>query len=538
MRDIPGSSGPRSELVDWYLFRKIINGLRIRPQFRTMFSVRSDCLLQSIISTYPCETEPNHKSPDFSDYWSLKICHGVNAYSSVEAYAAVRASLSKLKLSASDLENFERATGLKSEQFSNTFLVQLSGYLIEHYWEVDNLRLRRLLSEDTEKIAPVRLLFDYIENDFINEGHSTSRFELLKAVLFTVAIENRSTGTTAPLERIAALSHLSQDEIRPQLDYLCSWGVVLEERQVSGRLSFRVGHDLIGDYVIDHERLSAGSRFKDAIQSLSYLRARNSSMIRVKSFPSLFGDIGSNTNFGQLLILLYIFLGVVKITFPGFCDVLAATAAEISNSTPSTSCKETLPSFPAIFIMDCVWLNYIYILTRGYLSVTLRTNITRHLSAVLPGLGALLAIVFSQTLQFALIPIFVVGLLLGVVLALGSKTGDFSGNVAEENFRWGYRTMFNMLFAACLMIFAPVFINPGQETVRFFSEAISMSNRIFGITLSSSPVTLSSTTWMFFGGALMTYFCWHISAEQQGRLSIAARLALHDRARADHEKLA
>jgi ABC-type transport system involved in cytochrome c biogenesis permease subunit len=180
-------------------------------------------------------------------------------------------------------------------------------------------------------------------------------------------------------------------------------------------------------------------------------------------------------------------------------------------------------------------MTFIYYIDRGFLRYTLRNPIAKFLSKMMPVLGAGQAILFCQSPELFLVPVVSVGALMAALLIWGAIDGSFVGRIAKESRQWGLRTLFNMVFAATLMLVTALVLwqEPGARA--FWNHVGSVISNSLAIHVPSTGSDLI-VYWMYFVNLVMIYFWWHIRPEQQSAIALAASLALHDRTHIEGRK--
>lgn len=494
---------------DLYLFIKLLRYFREHDRYRTILVLRSEYMYSSIEFL---EFIAYRHSASRNQIISYFLCPGINAESSPEGIAAIRAAFQKIKGASSFVDNFVQANNLDSPARSNTFLAQLYGYIVEYYYAADP-RVRSSLERGDPPKMMMGYYFDYLLNDYerLYNILSSSDVEFLKAVMFSIAIENKVGGNAVTNERIALLTHLPLSYVKTVTHFLLQNGLLLEET-TRGDISYRLIHEIIADYVLENEQLAINSRLKDGIQGLSEARAVPATV--PKRFETPVRDLAPPPTLGAFALAVFFVHGILKLRF----DTVCTTSHDFLSFMPlAVPCDADPKYFAFVFIVDCVWLWFIYRVSYGYFAHVLRPSWLRVAGTTLPLLGATGAVAFSHSPGLFIIPIAVLGTLMGLFLVIGCANGSFRGRVRQENLTWGLLTLGNMTIATLLTTLVAAPFKP--DWIR--SDQVL---HLYGWTVDVKQAIV------IFACLVMFYFWIHIQNKQQSRESIAARLALHDRA--------
>src|SRR6202044_472396 len=137
-----------------------------------------------------------------------------------------------------DWNEFERFTSLKSKSVSNTFLIQLSGYMLENFGKTDP-RVKEIVLGPAESSGTsasghaarshagiphdfLHVFFEHLIAGFHQAHKGLVNHNIFKAVVLTIAVENRTSGDAIASERISRLSHIPQSYVEPVVEYLLS----------------------------------------------------------------------------------------------------------------------------------------------------------------------------------------------------------------------------------------------------------------------------------------------------------------------------
>ncbi len=507
-----------------FFFINMIEYLRGRRDCRCLFIIRSEFLYSSLDFL---EREVSDGKKTAQDRWVRHyLCPGINVYIP-EAVAALRKDFQELGGLSSYLTNYEHVINLYDPALANTFLAQMFGFVLEHYRRSDP-RVMKILIEEGNVLDSLKLYFDYLFNDYLRLRGAFESLEILKISIFALAIENRETGQAVAADRLFQLAHLPKATVTDVLDFLVPLGLVSEEHK-NGIVAYRLAHDIIGDYAIEHEQFAFDADLKDSIRGLSEVGVASEKLCKVGNFPNPLADWLNDKNLGLVSIWIFYIFGAAKSASPIFCDFVQSLVGKI---WMSRDCGFVSQFYYAIYFTHVVWVTFIYIIDRGYLSLVLKNRFIRTVSKMMPLIGTCLGVTFSQSPALFLVPIISVGILFGVILIIGTYDGSFVGRSAKKNLWWGIHTIGNMLFACLIMLITGAVIADGAGT-RLFLEQFSTT--VSGWTNGWVVLTVGQiqTGWMYAMCVVMIYYWWQIRVPQQGRIALAAGLAVHDRALAE-----
>jgi hypothetical protein len=495
---------------DLYIFIKLLRYLRGNKRYRTLLIIRSEYLYTSVEFL---EFVANRHEDSGDQITSFFLCPGINTESSKDGVEAIVQTFLRIKGASTHVENFTRANNLDSRSRSNTFLAQLYGFVVEHYYMTDR-RVRETLESSGAPVKMVGYYFDYLQNDFARHypGHSDAEF--LKAIMFTIAIENRATGRAITADRLSLLAHIPLNYIEDVINFLTENGLLVQET-VRGEIAFRLIHEVVADYVLENEQFSIDPRLKDGIQGLC--EAQATPRTKVERFGNPLLDLIEQPNLGAVALAVFFVIGILKWRFETVCE---HSLAFWSFMPMKVSCSADHLYFGWIFIVDSVWLWFIYRIHNGYLRYTLVSTWLQVLSCSMPVVGTALAVAFFHSPALFTIPIGIVGAQMGIILLLGCMDGSFHGRVAKENWTWGLLTICNMFFSVVLagLLAYSYKLSPEVGPIKTDSSVLKFLE-------SFSVAQLATIT----ACVLMFYFWIHIRNKQESRESISARLALHDR---------
>ena len=510
---------------DAYFFIRIIQCLRLMPHVRTVFVIRAETfynVFEFLILVAARDTKNDAGSV------STFICPGINAQSTPEAIKGIRDDFKKIAGADAYLQEFEFMTGLYNRELSNTFMIQLIGFVTEHFFDSDP-RVKDMLKGKKDRVVAIRLLFDILFEDFSRVSLRPDSLDLLKAILFSIAIENRTTGQAVSQERIAALTHIPPPTVEAGVKFFQGRGILRRETG-GGEPCFRVGHDVIGDYVIESEQFAIDPNLRDGIRSLSESRVATSEMTKIDRYSSLTSDLSGHWDVGLVFIWLFIVFGAAKILISPFCEL---SYKVLSRYAPQAlTCAVVNRSYATTYIMHVIWLSFIYSINKNYFSHVFRSKAMRLGGELMGTVGALMAVWLSQSPALLLLPVVAGGMMMGSLLVIGSFNGTFVQREAYINRDWGKLTLLNMCFTASLTMPALLVLWSDEIATRFWNEAgASLSGILNGVIFMQNDAI--ATIWLIFMNGLMIYFWYHIRPVQQGRISFASRLSSHDRSQTE-----
>lgn len=506
------------------LFLKLVGTLRRIKTVRTVFVIRAEYLYQSLDFL---ESEPTGPTISRGDNVTYFLCPGINSDTDPEAINKIRSNLNTIEGMNFSINDFEHVTQIDSRAFSNSFMLQLCGYVVEHYFEADP-RVKKLLHDRQDRFYALRYYLDYLINDFARENGSGENIHFLKAVMFALAVENKATSQAASVDRLAALAHLPTDEVEEYIKFLQSKGLVKSDPAKLQR-TYRFVHEVVADFIIEDEQFSTSPHYRDGIRGLSEAHARQGKLTRLSRFPNLVLDWFADWNVALLLIWLFYIFGALKILFAQTCQVVWPLFRMIPQSV---SCELDNKLYLPVYATHCVWLMFIYIVSRGTFLNIFPVGRFRLAAQSLPIIGVVSAFLLSQSPALLTLPVVFVGFVMGWSLVLASWLGRVKGWFAVNCFKWGARTLLNMGFAMILSFLAVLTFSKHPVAIEFFKMVASteVMQLLFGADAGPDDVAVAT---IYIVSLLMIYFWWHIAPEQQSRTAIASSLTQHDRSRTE-----
>lgn len=516
-----GNSDNRPPDYELFFVIKFLRMCRQSPDIRTIFVIRSDDLYESIefLENLATESQPNSRF----DYF---LCPGINMVTAPEGVQAIRASFSSLNLGPVATQKFDAICHLEDRGQSNTFLTQMVGFVVEHFYRTDTL-VKNMLDERLERTLSLRYYFNHFLNDFIREGSSYEALSVIKSVLFCISVENLVTGRGPSAERVAALTHMPTATVQEAISFAVAHGVIYEEF-IDGAPTYLIVHDIVRDYVRENEQFTLHPILKDAMRGLIENRVPTAKLTKIDSQADVVRDLWERPNLGIYAIWSFFVFGIVKAKW----ELVCAGANNWFSFIPGNrDCHFVSRYYLAVYISHVVWLIFIYHIDRDQLRYVLKSRSLKVISALMPAIGAALAIVMSNSATLFILPIVSVGLIMGTLLLLGVLDGSFVGAEVADRARWGMRTLANMVITSCLIGITCLIFWDTAVAHQFWDQVGQSVGR--SISFGTVSVDAVAVSWIYLVCFVMIYFWTHIRPEQQSRVSSAARLASYDRARTE-----
>jgi hypothetical protein len=522
-----------------YIVIQVLKTLRQLENTRTVFAIRADALFASIdFLTYSLD-----KLEDADAVFRYFYFNGINASTSPEAIEQIRVQYRTIN-SPVDWPAFERFTSLNSKSVSNTFLTQLSGYMLENFGASDK-RVAEIVSSG--ECGPGDFLQIFFEHLIAGFHHSQKEFinhNIFKAVVLTIAVENRTSGDAITPQRISRLSHIPQAYVEPVVRYLLSRNV-LKQEDYKATHYVRFSHDLLFDYVVEAPEFMGHDDLHKGMERLAERRIPTSDLIEVLTYGNFLDDLRQLKLPALSMLAYWLFAGLLSVSstlqimplpedwkkwiplsqtactmlFNVYNSVLNILPAYIRSFFLITDCSQIGYYSAAIAIMHVAWLWYIYKLDRGYFQhVFFDKPVLRRMAAALIPLGAAFGILVGFSPNLSVIPLTVVGLGMSVLLEIAARQIGPTSPFASMNRSWAIRTAMNMALTALLLVNLHSFM---VSTLPAYVDARKIMQSDLFI---ANPTVV--TFWL-----TSVFLCWflaHISPEQQSAISMAARLTQFD----------
>jgi hypothetical protein len=526
--------------VSIYIVIRVFKTLRQLDNTRTIFAIRSDFLFASIdFLSYSLD------SPDDADaVFRYFFFNGINISTSRKAINEIRLQY-QLVNSPVTWPAFESFTALNSKSVSNTFLTQLSGYMLENFGKSD-ARVAEIVSSGGTPGDYLQIFFEHLIAGFHQAHRGVVNHNIFKAVVLTIAVENGTSGDAITADRISRLSHIPQRFVDPVVAYLLSRHVLKKEGN-SGKDLFRFSHDLLFDHVVDSPEFQGRDDLHKGMERLAEHKIPDSKLIEVPTYGSFFEELQQLQVPALSLLAYWLFAGTLSVssTWPllplgdelrkwdplaqATCGWLFGIYNRVIDLLPViirhffvvTDCKSIGSYSIAIAIMHIAWLWYIYKLERGYFRyVFFDRPIFKAMAAGLIPLAAAFGMLVGFSPNLCVIPLTVVGLGMSILLGIVAYQVGVNSPFGKLNRQWALRTAMNMIFTALLLVNLHSFM---VSNLPAYSEARdSMKSDIF-LGFGDPAVIVFWMTSFF-----LCWFLMHISPEQQSAISMAARLTQFD----------
>lgn len=565
--------------IDIVILFAILRLFRSKNNVHTVFIIRSDALNKAI-DFLSCTADVflnNSHCPKLSEASAEKECmdnkdcddrllayyyfNGVNIHNAPGAVQQIRSRFEIARGgTAIDWDAFVKFTNISSPNKSNTFMIQMTGYMIEHFGREDG-RVSRIISEnkDLYKIMPV--FFEHLISGFYKNHPKLMKVDIFKAILLTISIENKRAGEAITRKRAAGLCHLPISYIDAVFEYLLSTHVVIpdvvEEEKGKKEPGIRFVHDKLFDHIIQAEEFTLRPNLLKAIERLSERKIPTNRLLTVDGFGSLW-------DFNFISVILYVFfvwgaviivsaytpflensaIPVMREISRWLLDTIGYPLSMLGIDTSQSKTSIVQRYYPFIYLSHVFWISYMYYLYKGYFKYAMRASRAVHVAAMsLPVIGVTLGIEMSFSPQLYVFPITIVGLVMGFILmvfSFGFKKNILFGRL---NWLWGKRTALNMFFVSLLYFLFKFMISSSSGAVGARNEInknFSGANEALQLLINRSPdwlrnympgeLTIEFLTFLF-SGCLLIWFWIHIRLEQQSEISMADRLATYDRVR-------
>lgn len=501
---------------DLYFFVRLIGLMRELQSTRTIFVLRSEYVFQSLELI---DIVTDLKSGIHSSNISYFVCPGVNIISSPEAIDCIREDYRRISIMNNEYRTFEKILRIDSRTYSNTFMIQIIGFIIENYYYED-IRVQDYFNDRANREYFLALYFEYLIQNFEREVFGEWTAPTLKCVLFSVACENRINGKPCSLTRCAALMHQPPNRVQEGLEYLVKL-MVLSVEWIDGEATYRLAHDRLSDHILESDYFVVDVQLSESIRSLVETGVSNESITHVSHFSHPIYDWFRAPNFQLFGLWLFYIIGLIALLFPRSIDFTSNIFSINVNNLDGIYHQY---SYSMIYFVQFLWVTYIYLLNMNYLQKTIKSKYMKNICNSMTIIGSALGVYTIYNQWFFLLPILIVGIMLGLILIISSLCGEYKGRSYQNNQRWGWRTLFNMLFALSMVsiIWGLFFLRKNGSTEL---SALNLPTEIFGLPTLDFAILV--TTGLM--SLVMVWFWYHIYPEQQSEIGISARLAAYDR---------
>lgn len=551
-----------------YIVIRVFKTLRQLKNTRTIFAIRADFLFASIdFLTYSLD-----KLEDADDIFRYFYFDGINASSSPNAVEQqIRPQYERINSPAS-WEEFVKFTALTSKSVSNTFLTQLSGYMLENFGATDS-RVAEIISTDGSTPDDfLEIFFEHLIAGFHQTQRRMVSHDIFKAVVLTIAVENRTSGDAITNERISRLSHIPRRYVDPVVQYLLSRNVVKPE-SFEGKKYIRFSHDLLFDHVVDSPEFQGRDDLHKGMERLAEQRIPTDKLIDVRTYGDFLNELRHFKIPAIAMLIYWLFAGALTISstmqvlplsdelkkwlpwsqtscealYGAYNRVIDLLPGSIKSLFAVTECASIGYYSAAIAIMHIAWLWYIYKLTQGYFQYVFARKdepgavgqqdnrqqrspkqatrpqlrqepMLNRMAMLLVPLGTTFGILVGFAPNLSIIPLTVVGLWMSLLLVIVAHRVGPTTPFGKMNRSWALRTTINMVMTALLLVSVNSLM---VSTLPAFVEARrEMEPYLFG----GNPTII--TFWL-----TSVFLCWfltHIAPEQQSAISMASRLTQFD----------
>jgi hypothetical protein len=538
LKHMQSRSDRAARTLSIYIVIRVFKTLRQLENTRTIFAIRSDFLFASIdFLTYSLES-----LDDADGVFRYFYFNGINVSTSRDAIDEIRLQYEKIN-SPVEWTAFAKFTSLNSKSVSNTFLTQLSGYMLENFGTSD-ARVARTISEAGTPEDFLEIFFDHLIAGFHQANRGVVNHNIFKAAVLTIAVENRTSGDAIARERISRLSHIPQSYVDPVVKYLLSRNVLKRELD-KGKEYVRFSHDLLFDHVVESPEFQGRDDLHKAMERLAEHRIPTSDLIEVPTYGRFFEELRRFQIPAVSMLAYWLFAATLSISSTWqilpfgddwkkwqpwsqtVCDflyriynrVLDVLPAYIKSYFVVTDCASIGEYSIAIAIMHVAWLWYIYRLDRGYFQyVFVDRPILKGMAAGLIPLGAAFGMLVGFSPNLSVIPLTVVGLGMSLLLEIAARQIGTSSPFGKMNRSWALRTAINMVFTAMLLVALQSFM------VSQFPDYIRAREAMQSDFFIGNPAVIIFWLAAFF----LCWFLAHISPEQQSAISMATRLTQFD----------
>jgi hypothetical protein len=511
-----------------YFIIVVLQALRELPNVRTVFSIREDALYESVDFLSYSFISPSDADRTFH----YMYFHGINTNNADQGVLADIRTKMESAAPAIPWTRLRQFLSIASRSMSNTFFIQLTGYLAQHFDSTDR-RVRKII-EGGEPRDLLPLFFDQLLAGFRKRDSYGINYDVARLVMLTIAIENRSTGNPVSAARVSLLAHLPLDYVDPIVKYLVEIGVVQKDVAAQDD-AVRLAHDILSDHIIQADGFIIREDLQKTIERLSERRVKH--LRPVGEYGRVWAGAGRG-DIGALAVVAFIvYGGIVSITswlgsnITGLpvCDSLHNFwSAWLSRYVLVDQCSSMKWYYPPIYGVDCAWVSFIYKLDRGYfhhvfVEHKLAERLLRGASTSIAVIGSMLGILLSFVPALATVPITVGGIMMAALLIIIWMREDKQTLFAKRTFLWGLRIGLNMLFTGLLVLLLWFMVTPDQP----YAEARAAMDH--ALPLAPAITAKNLTFWIT---ALFLFWFWvHVQPEQQSEVSIATQLASRDAVR-------
>jgi hypothetical protein len=286
--------------------------LRLREDVRTVISIRSDHMYQSIDNIVRLELGQARASdseglpPDvLSTILRYENLYGIDMHNAA-ASSALKEKFVAITGAPGKFKHFGDILQLSVTHKANTFMTQLLGFLIEQLYASDK-RIRDIVDGGpADQKVLLDIYTEYLADEFeriLPERESKQR---LGAVIYAIAAENRLLGRPVSVNRAAGIVHLPSRFVAAAFRFLSEKGVLVSTRE-RGVVRFRIVHDILSDYFATSTIFQTRPDLRDSIRFLVESRVQDSKL----RIPSPATSLWNVTNMNWETITQLIFLMMI-----------------------------------------------------------------------------------------------------------------------------------------------------------------------------------------------------------------------------------
>ncbi len=484
---------------------------------RTVFAIRSEYIFGSLSSMFNSNANGN----DIDKYIEFYFLWGINNSNDEAIVMSLQNKIEARFKGQTIRKKLFRIAMLEHQSKANTFLLSMGGYLFEKLFNDERKKYKKRLSD--AELSADNLLDIYLDAAFeglVAFAGSADR-TLFDTVLYSLASETKVSGQACEIVRLSGLSHYPVEDIVAVTHYLAGINLIEEESR-DGERAYRITHEKIADRILKSDKAELDSRAIDGIRYLTENRIETGDLTIPPHFPvSVETSVAGWLNPSYVAVAMFVFFGVLRLIAPQETYHLINFTGLYTLVT--RFCGYSLhdyyfqPQFyVAHFMTHVAWVSYIDRVNRAFMQNVAPPWIKTVCNS-LAAVGAMFGIAVAYTPELFCIPIVVVGLIYGILLAIMSRYSAFTGQIKDITWKWGYRTLMNVGAVLVLSLFIGSEFDTsgsGGWFVRRFSEADRPNYVLFFIVVEATA---------------LLWFWQHIKAEQNTRKIWSANLALFDK---------
>lgn len=431
------------------LARELISELRKASWINTLFVLRADLAIEAVELMIDYEASPVFGSTQ--KYVNFFVLSGVNVGAGSENYAKLREKFLSVA-GTGDFRSLSSALQIATPTLSNTFLIQLTGYLFEHFGEADSVLMEGI--RDSTRLGPrmmdaylERLSAEYYTASLGNSVPAADAKSALWACLFALAEENRGAGRAISILDIAALTHFPSEQVATAMRFLSDKGIC-QKTQDHGL--YRIAHDLLAEHILKSETVGLRADYKNVYRSYSDLPGNRERHSTAESQRNIFIDLINRrpVSVPQIFILFCMLLCLFRVVWPSEAfSMLAPVNAAIDAVLPGAiqTFDFRLEYYLPIMIVHFLWVSFMYKLDRGYFARVLSaSDKTRAFSVLGAPLGALLGVLLMFAPSLFIVPIIAGGVFLATAYSLHAISLPKSGLASKNARELAVKIWFNM----------------------------------------------------------------------------------------------